>query len=134
VVKSVSLARPEGTRKELEFALPPLNGQYEIVMTATGAGVPNGSVVKPFERTVYEWEHNQLGKSTKVYPPFTPIKVAGYHVQTVLRDHEMKPLRPVAVGGRRWQRASRRADDLSRDGKRQGRHRCGRARVHQEGG
>jgi hypothetical protein len=89
VVASAHIPKPEGTRKEIAFDLPPLNGQYEIVMTATGTGVPNSAVIKPFERTVYEWEHNNLGKSTKVYPPFTPIRVQGKTLSTVLRDHSL---------------------------------------------
>ena len=68
---------------------PGPEGQYEIALQARGKNVPAAEVVKPFERTVFEWEHNSLGTSTKVYPPFTPIRVTGQRVSTVLRDHEM---------------------------------------------
>jgi hypothetical protein len=88
-VKSVVFDSFHGSKQELAFDLPPLNGQYEIAMTAAGKNVPTGELVKEFERTVYEWEHNSLGKSREVYPPFTPLEVSGKTVRTVLREHEM---------------------------------------------
>ncbi len=89
VVSTVAMTNLRGQKQEMTFDLPPLSGEYEIAMTATGQGVPADSVVKTFERTVYEWEHNNLGRSAKVYPPFTPIRVQGQQVETVLRRHEM---------------------------------------------
>jgi len=88
-VKSVVFDAFRDGRQELEFPLPHLDGQYEIALTAQGQNVPKGELVKEFERTVYEWEHKGLGTSTKVYPPFTPIKVEGRKVSTVLREHTM---------------------------------------------
>ncbi len=70
-VKSVTFDAFKDGRQELEFALPHLDGQYEIALTAQGQNVPKGELVKEFERTVYEWERKGLGTSTTVYPPFT---------------------------------------------------------------
>jgi len=88
-VKSVVLDRFENGRQELAFALPHLDGHYEIAVTAHGQNVPKGELVKEFDRSVYEWEHKGLGTSARVYPPFTPIKVQGKKVSTVLREHTM---------------------------------------------
>jgi len=88
-VKTVVFDQFTGDKQELSFDLPPLKGAYEIAMTAAGKGVPTGEVVKEFERTTYAWEHNNLGKSRKVYPPFTPLEVTKKTVRTVLREHEM---------------------------------------------
>jgi hypothetical protein len=88
-VKSVRFDALQDGKQELSFDLPPLQGPYEIALRGTGPGVPADEVVKPFERTVYEWEHGDLGKSTRVYPPFTPLEVQGRRVSTVLREHEM---------------------------------------------
>ena len=91
-VKTVTFDAFKDGRQELEFALPHLNGEYEIAVTAQGQNVPKGELVKEFERTVYEWERKGLGTSTKVYPPFTPIQVEGKKVSTVLREHTMNDL------------------------------------------
>jgi len=88
-VRSVTFDAFKDGRQELEFALPHLDGQYEIALAASGRNVPKGELVKEFERTVYEWERKGLGTSTTVYPPFTPIKVEGKKVSTVLREHTM---------------------------------------------
>jgi hypothetical protein len=42
-----------------------------------------------FTRTKWEWENNQLGMSRGVVPPFTPLKVRGRVVESVLREHTM---------------------------------------------
>ncbi|MDQ3814269.1 MAG: DUF6067 family protein, partial [Armatimonadota bacterium] len=88
-VKTVKLDALKDGKQELQFDLPPLQGEYEIALKATGPNVPAAEVVKSFERKVFEWEHHNLGKSTMVYPPFTPIRVSGKRVSTVLREHEM---------------------------------------------
>lgn len=91
-LKTVRFDRFTNGKQELMFDLPPLKGEYEIAMTAVGAGVPAGELVKSFQRTVYDWERGNLGKSTKVYPPFTPIRVQGKRVSVVLRDHDINDL------------------------------------------
>ena len=102
---SVDVEPGAQTRRELEFEMPPLEGEYEVAMTATGEGVPQGEVVKTFERTRYEWEHNDLGKSTKVYPPFTPIEIEGNAVRTVLREHTI-------TGQGLWEQVTAAGQDL----------------------
>ncbi|MCC6444009.1 MAG: hypothetical protein IT210_11215 [Armatimonadetes bacterium] len=86
-VKIVRFDRFTGPKQEKVFALPPLRGSYEIAVSARGKNAPAGEVVKPFERTRYVWEYNKLGRSAKVYPPFTPIRVKGRSLSTVLRTH-----------------------------------------------
>ncbi|MFP4056819.1 MAG: glycoside hydrolase domain-containing protein [Candidatus Brocadiia bacterium] len=79
----------EGDEFGLSLTLPPLEGDHEIAVRAEGTNVPQGELVKPLERTVFDWERQGLGTSTKVYPPFTPIRVEGKKVATVLREHTM---------------------------------------------
>jgi hypothetical protein len=88
-LKTIAFEQIVNGRQEQTFDLPPLDGSYEIAMRAEGEDVPPGELVKPFERTVYEWEHQGLGAGAKVYPPFTPIEVQGRRVSTVLREHTM---------------------------------------------
>jgi len=89
LVKTVSFHQFINGQQEQSFDLPPLEGQYEIAVTATGKNCPDGELVKTFQRTRYEWEHNQLGRSTQVYPPFTPLQIEGKKVSAILREHEM---------------------------------------------
>ncbi len=76
-------------RQEITAELPPLAGEYEIALKGEGEGVPKDERVKSFERRTFPWEGNKMGRSTKVYPPFTPIEVRGNTVRTVLRTHIM---------------------------------------------
>lgn len=77
-------------RGEAILTTPELKtGTYEVVMTLHGSGVPTEPFVQTFERTVWEWEHNQIGISRKVIPPFTPMEVKGQDVNCVLRSHTM---------------------------------------------
>lgn len=76
-------------RQELSAELPPLDGLYEIALQAKGAGVPESDVVKRFERKVFPWEGTPAGRSTVVYPPFTPIELEGKQLCTVLRRHDL---------------------------------------------
>jgi hypothetical protein len=88
-VKTVDfpLAGFRNGRQELRFELPPLEGDYDIELKADGQGVPAEPAVKRFERRVFPWENLPTGRSTQVYPPFTPIRLAGRTLSTVLRDH-----------------------------------------------
>ena len=76
-------------RQELQLVLPPLEGEYEIALIPEGDNVPNTAVVQEFERRVFPWEHNQLGRSTEVFPPFEPITIEGSCLNTVLREHQL---------------------------------------------
>ena len=87
-IKSVVFDHLLNGRQEVEIALPPLNGTYNISLTASGENVPSAPLVKTFERS-FPWEHNPMGRNTRVYPPFTPIVVKGPKISTVLREHEM---------------------------------------------
>ncbi|MGB2820389.1 MAG: glycoside hydrolase domain-containing protein, partial [Phycisphaerae bacterium] len=81
-------------RQEIAFELPPLDGLYEIALIPEGTNVPGKETVRTFERKVFPWEHTPVGRSTKVYPPFTPIEVdakAGT-LKTVLREHKLNGL------------------------------------------
>ncbi len=80
-------------KQEVSLALPDLSdGIYEISALAKGQNVPGHALVKTFVRRHYPWEKNPMGRSTKVYPPFTPIEVAGKTLKTVLRTHQLNDL------------------------------------------
>ncbi len=76
-------------RASKTIELPPLDGLYEIAMKAKGERVSAGETVKTFERKRFPWEHTPTGRSTKVYPPFTPIELSGATLKTVLREHTL---------------------------------------------
>jgi len=54
-----------------------------------GPGVPSEAFQQKCKRKVFEWEHNKLGTSRVIVPPFTPIEVKGRDVSTILRTHTM---------------------------------------------
>ncbi|NQU40115.1 MAG: hypothetical protein HQ523_09195 [Lentisphaerae bacterium] len=73
--------------------LPELpSGDYEVKVFLEGEGVPTEPMTRTFERRRFIWEHNQIGLSDEVIPPFTPIEVAGDTVKTILREHQMSDL------------------------------------------
>lgn len=92
VIKTIPFRDFVEGREEREIILPPLEGRYEIVLKAEGENLPSGEVVKTFERRRFEWERNPAGRSRKVYPPFTPLKVQGKKVLAVLREHSMNDM------------------------------------------
>jgi len=49
-------------------------------------------VTRTIEREKQPWEHTTVGKTDKVYPPFTPIVVEGNTISCVLRDHTLNGL------------------------------------------
>ena len=64
------------------------DGNYVFTVKLLGPeGLSDKPVVQPFVRHVYEWEHNSLGKSEEIMPPFTPLEVEGNAVRAVLREH-----------------------------------------------
>ena len=79
-------------RQEQQVELPPLEGDYEIAVQAEGEKVPANALVKPFERKRFPWENTPAGRSTAVYPPFTPIEVRDRTLKTVLRSHALNDL------------------------------------------
>lgn len=79
------------SRTELDWVLPPLaEGTYELV--ARLAGVTTDPVSRTFVRHVFPWEHNRIGRSDILIPPYTPIRVDGNRVSTVLRTHTVSPV------------------------------------------
>ncbi|MBC7286541.1 MAG: hypothetical protein H5T86_00550 [Armatimonadetes bacterium] len=87
VVKRIALDNPSGPRVRADFNLPPISGSYELSVRAAGENVPQGEVVKRFERRKFEWERLGLGTRDRVWPPFTPIRLSGRQVSVVLRRH-----------------------------------------------
>ena len=81
--------RFDGHAAEGVHTIPDLpDGRYVLAVTlAGGAGVPTEEITEEFVRQRFEWEHNQLGISDEVMPPFTPLEVEGSTVRSVLREH-----------------------------------------------
>ncbi len=91
----------EGVQED-SFDVPELEGKFEIELTASGEGVPAEPLHRTFVRKRYDWERNNLGKSTTVYPPFEPITLEDGVLRTVLREHTLDgsglPAQVVATG------------------------------------
>ncbi len=80
----------ENDAAQARLELPELPaGMYEVRAQLHGDGVPPEPVVGEYRRIVFDWEHNDLGTSDIVIPPFTPIEVTGTSVSTVLRRHDV---------------------------------------------
>lgn len=80
----------EGYTARTVLELPELTaGTYEVRARLQGEGVPTDPIVQQYERIVFDWEHNDLGKSNLIVPPFTPIEVEGATVSTILREHQI---------------------------------------------
>jgi hypothetical protein len=84
---------PERFVVEGTYDIPDLpRGKYALaVQLQGGAGLPRRPVVQPFAREVFPWEHNRLGFSDQVMPPFTPLAAEGTAVGAVLREHRHGP-------------------------------------------
>ena len=72
------------------FGIPDLpDGRYGFsALLKGGSGLPAEPVSETFVRERFEWEHNKLGVSDEVMPPFTPLQVSGNEVRSVLREHQ----------------------------------------------
>lgn len=80
-------------RSELVAETPSLPaGTYRVEAVLEGEGVPSDPIVDEFERDEFEWEHNELGITDAVIPPFEPMEVEGDAVRAVLREHVMNDL------------------------------------------
>lgn len=76
---------------ETEWPLPTLTeGDYECCVQLEGANIPEQRI--HFERRFFPWEHNTLGRSDIVVPPFTPLRVEHRRVSTILRAHDLTSL------------------------------------------
>ena len=91
-VKELTFTAFDHGKAEQSVDLPPLDGSYELAMKLAGHNVPAGELVKPLERTVYEWEHTALGRSRTVYPPFTPLAYKDGKLSCVLREHTINKM------------------------------------------
>jgi len=68
------------------------DGKYVFLLRLEGGdGVPEEPVAQPFVRRAFPWEHNTLGISDEVMPPFEPLRVDGRSVGAVLRRHVHGP-------------------------------------------
>lgn len=68
------------------------DGTYTLSVQLRGAKEVTVEPYKlDFVRKHYEWEHNRLGISDEVMPPFTPLEVEGNTVRCVLREHTHGP-------------------------------------------
>ena len=76
-------------KQAIAFDLPPLDGLYELAVQASGPGMKTVEAVRTFQRKVYPWEGLPVGRSTTVYPPFTPIVLKDGKLSTVLRTHQL---------------------------------------------
>ncbi|MBN2642461.1 MAG: hypothetical protein JXR78_12470 [Victivallales bacterium] len=83
VVKSEKVKSTHGL--ESKFKLPELNGEYIVTLTMN----KDEKLNKNFIRKRYDWEHNKLGRSRKVFAPFTDIKIENNTLSTVFRDHRL---------------------------------------------
>lgn len=95
-VAKTQMPPPKDGKTELLWNVPPLkeitrsaNPSGEYTLTVIPEGIPEVAFVKNFERKIFEWEGNSLGKSDRLIAPFTPIQVRGDTVSTILRDHTM---------------------------------------------
>jgi hypothetical protein len=76
---------------QMEWKIPALDeGEYQLVVNYKG--VTAEPQIFDFVRHKFEWENNTLGKSDILVPPFTPIKVQGKTVETILRRVTMNDL------------------------------------------
>ena len=78
----------KGDKTVMEWKIPRLGeGEYELVVSLDGLKID--PVKLDFVRRVFDWEHNKLGMSDLVVPPFTPMQVEGGQVSAILRRHAM---------------------------------------------
>ncbi|HEY1791844.1 MAG TPA: hypothetical protein VGG34_02930 [Opitutaceae bacterium] len=88
---SRTLAASAGYNAEGQWALPGLGeGEFELVARVNGTSAAERRV--PFERHVFPWEHNSLGKSAAIVPPFSALVSGDDTVSAVLRKHTLTRL------------------------------------------
>jgi hypothetical protein len=88
-INTVRFDRLTDGAQELTFSLPPLEGDYELVVRPENSARPEEEVVRSFTRTRFPWEGKGLGTGTRVYPPFTPLRLEGKQLSAVLREHTL---------------------------------------------
>lgn len=83
---------PSSTPPEVEIPLPDLPaGAYaaELALPATPGCTRDPGPTASFHHARFGWEHNTLGITDDVIPPFTPLEVDGRTVRSVLRSHAL---------------------------------------------
>lgn len=98
-IAKTQMPPPKDGKTELLWKIPPLkeitrstNPSGEYTLTVIPEEIPEAMIVRKFERKIFEWEGNSLGKSNRLIAPFTPIQIRGETVSTILRDHVMNGL------------------------------------------
>ena len=62
------------------------DGKYRLQIKLEGKNAPETLLIQNFVRKHFEWEHNKLGISDKVIPPFTPMKLKDTTVKCIFRS------------------------------------------------
>jgi len=98
ILKKTSMPKLKGYVSDKIWSIPDLkkhtlktnkNG-YSIIFDIKG--IKNGKINKKFVRNIMPWENCTYGKSNTIVSPFTPIKVNGMNVNTILRKHQLNKL------------------------------------------
>lgn len=87
--------RPGDVAGEVALHLPELAaGSYTVALSLpTVAGCPPArGPIERFEHRIFGWEHNRLGLTDEVIPPFTDLTVEEDRVRSVLREHTIGPV------------------------------------------
>lgn len=66
------------------------SGEYKLTVTVDG--IADTKLERNFERKLFDWEGNKDGLSSRILPRFTPIRVNGNKIYTVLREHTVNDL------------------------------------------
>ncbi|MCM8803736.1 MAG: DUF6067 family protein [Candidatus Omnitrophica bacterium] len=75
---------------EVIIDLPDLpDGEYQVIATLVGEGIFKEIAKKSFKRKHFIWEHNNLGISDEVIPPFEPLKLKDKEVYCLYRTYQM---------------------------------------------
>ena len=64
-------------------------GRYTTTIRIDGYDDP---LVRHFEDRSFVWEYNQLGLTTRIFPPFEPINLKGDTLEVVMRKYRMNGL------------------------------------------
>ncbi|MBR2441218.1 MAG: hypothetical protein IKB25_13555 [Lentisphaeria bacterium] len=105
-IAEFELPRPDAEKmSEGIFQLPDLkaytrtknpSGKYKMSLIPEGLNYK--PIVIPFERKIFEWEGNNIGKKPRLIPPFTPLKVRNNKfIDAILKTYTMNGLGLLAA-------------------------------------
>lgn len=77
---------------DLKNTTQKINPSGEYLLKITVNNDEKSSLERKFERKIFPWEGNNLGKSNRILPRFTPIKISNDTVSVVMRDYRMNKL------------------------------------------